>query len=224
MSACGRIEEVMIHTYTLNGLTIKTGDILCTSDGTDQNWFGRLWQLIGYLVPGKIDHIIVYVGPGGRFVEAGGRGVIAFEMPGTRWQAAQVADLRLLVDTLIGVAYPLQGLNLSNEREEEIRLRVAEYCLDHVGKPYNANFLKVVTNEAFYCSQLAYLAYREAGIDIGVTPVALLHDDTPSDGSTPLLVLPTALLDNCAHQLVGSGRWLRNAAKHPLKKAGSPAL
>lgn len=214
----------MIHTHTINGLTLKTGDILCTRDGTDQNWFGRLWQLIGYLVPGEIDHIIIYVGPGGRFVEAGARGVIAFEMPGAKWHAAQVVDLRLLVDTLIGVAYPLQGLTLTDEREEEIRLTVANYCLDHVGKPYNANFLKVVTNEAFYCSQLAYLAYREARIDIGVTPVALLNDDPSDATSTPLLVLPTALLDNCTHQLVGRGRWLRTAATHSLKKVDSPAL
>ncbi len=214
----------MIHTHRMNGLTIKTGDILCTSDGTDQNWFGRLWQLIGYLVPGKIDHIIVYVGPGGRFVEAGARGVIAFEMPGAKWRADQVVNLRLLVDTLIGVAYPLQELNLTSEREEEIRLAVAAYCLDHVGKPYNANFLKVVTNEAFYCSQLAYLAYREVGIDIGVTPVALLDDETSEEVVIPLLVLPTALLDNCEHRLVGRGRWLRKVPRHRLKRVDSPAL
>ncbi len=198
----------MIYTHIINGLTIKTGDILCTSNGTDDNWYGWLWQLIGYLIPGKIDHVIVYVGPGGRFVEAGAGGVIEFEMPGTKWDAAQVVDLRLFVDTLIGVAYPLQGLDLTAAEEEQIRLTVAAYCLDHVGKPYNANFLKVVTNEAFYCSQLAYLAYREAGIDIGVTPVALLEEDSTEVESTPLLVLPTALLDNCEHLLIGRRRLL----------------
>jgi len=214
----------MIYTHTINGLTIKTGDILCTSDGTDHNWFGRLWQLIGYLVPGKIDHIIVYIGPGGRFVEAGARGVILFEMSGKKWKASQVVDLRLLVDTLIGVSYPLRGLNLPRAQEDQIRQTVATYCLDHVGKPYNANFLKVATNEAFYCSQLAYLAYREAGIDIGTTPVALLDADGAETTATPLLVLPSALLDNCEHQLVGRKRWLRKGATRPLKRVDSPML
>ena len=191
----------MIHTYAINGLPLQTGDIVCTTDGAANGWFGRLWQLIGYLVPGEVDHIIVYVGPGPRFVEAGARGVIAFEMPGHRWDADQVVDLRLLVDTLLGVAYPLQGLALSPQREETIRKQVAAYCLDHVGKPYNANFLKVVTNEAFYCSQLAYLAYLAAGIDIGVTPVRLLERQDDEEESTPLLVLPSALLNNCHHRL-----------------------
>jgi hypothetical protein len=213
----------MVHTHIINGLTIKTGDILCTSDGTDENWYGRLWQLIGYLIPGKIDHVIIYVGPGGRFVEAGARGVIEFEMPGTKWDAAQVVDLRFFVDTLIGIAYPLRGLDLATAEEERIRLTVATYCLDHVGKPYNANFLKVVTNEAFYCSQLAYLAYREAGIDIGVTPVALLEGHSTEVESTPLLVLPTALLDNCEHHLIGRRRWLpkRRATLSWLRKSAT---
>ncbi|MEZ4615241.1 MAG: YiiX/YebB-like N1pC/P60 family cysteine hydrolase [Caldilineaceae bacterium] len=208
-------------------MTIKTGDILCTSDGTPHSWFGRLWQLIGYLVPGKIDHIIIYIGPGGRFVEAGARGVIEFEMSGPRWDASQVVELRLLVDTLIGVAYPLQGLKMGPEQEERIRSAVASYCIDHVGKPYNANFLRVATNEAFYCSQLAYLAYREAGVDIGVTPVNLMADSDDKTENTPLLVLPTALLENCEHRLLRNRRWLgaaRRTTTRQLKRADSPTL
>ncbi len=211
----------MIYTHRINGLTIKTGDILCMRDGATSGWLGQIWQLIGYLVPGKIDHIIQYVGPGGRFVEAGARGVIAFEMPGKRWDASKVSDLRLLVDTLVGVAYPLQGLNLSTEEEEQIRAKVAAYCLDHVGKPYNVNFLAVATNDAFYCSQLAYLAYRNAGIDIGVAPVKLLEEDQDATESTPLLVLPTMLLDNCKHLLVGKRRRFYMSALRRLKSSGS---
>ena len=192
----------MIYTYTMNGLTVKTGDILCTSDGNDDGWFGRIWHLIGYLVPGHIDHVIMYVGPEGRCVEAGGRGVIEFMMPGQKWDASHVAEQRLLADQLIGVAYPLQGLALSATEEERIRTKVATCCLDHIGKPYNPNFLNLVTNEAFYCSQLIYLAYREAGIDIGVTPVCALAEQAEGETSQPLVVLPTALLDNCQHQLV----------------------
>ena len=192
----------MIYTYTMNGLTVKTGDILCTSDGNDDGWFGRIWHLIGYLVPGHIDHVIMYVGPEGRCVEAGGRGVIEFMMPGQKWDASHVAEQRLLADQLIGVAYPLQGLALSATEEERIRTKVATCCLDHIGKPYNPNFLNLVTNEAFYCSQLIYLAYREAGIDIGVTPVCALAEQAEGETSQPLVVLPTALLMNCPHQLV----------------------
>lgn len=193
----------MIHTHTFNGLTVQTGDILCTRDGTDYNWFGRFWRWIGYLVPGRIDHSIVYVGSGGRCVEAGGKGVIEFTMPGKVWYAPSVADVRLLHDTLIGVAYPLQGLGLSAAEEERIRLGVADYCLAQIGKPYNPLFLNTVTDAAFYCSQLIYLAYREFGIDLSVAPVRLVADPAGVE-NTPLLILPTALLENSPHRLVRS--------------------
>ncbi|MEZ4728727.1 MAG: YiiX/YebB-like N1pC/P60 family cysteine hydrolase [Caldilineaceae bacterium] len=191
----------MIHTHTFNALTVQTGDILCTSNGTDHNWFGRFWQWVGYLVPGRIDHAILYVGPGGRCVEAGGKGVIEFAMPGKRWNAPKVADIRLLHDTLVGVAYPLQGLGLSTAEETRIRTGVAAYCLEQIGKPYNANFLNTVTDEAFYCSQLIYLAYREFGVDLGVSPVQMVAEQA-APNATPLLILPTALLDNAPNQLV----------------------
>jgi len=195
----------MIHTHRFNGLTVQTGDILCTQDGTDHNWFGRFWQWVGYLVPGRIDHTILYVGPGGRCVEAGGKGVIEFVMPGDTWHAPGVADTRLLHDMLVGVAYPLQELALSSPAEAQIRMSVADYCLAQVGKPYNANFLNTVTDEAFYCSQLIYLAYREVGIDLGVSPVRMVTDAAGSNDA-PLLILPTALLDNCSHRLVRARR------------------
>lgn len=198
----------MIYTHTFNGLTVQTGDILCTKDGTDHNWLGRFWQWVGYLVPGRIDHAILYVGPDGRCIEAGGKGVIEFVMPGHHWDAPKVADLRLLHDTLVGVAYPLQGLGLSTAEEERIRTGVTAYCLEQIGKPYNANFLNTVTDEAFYCSQLIYLAYRELGVDLGVAPVRLIADPA-GDEETPLLILPTALLDNAPNQLVRSHRRFR---------------
>lgn len=198
----------MIHTHRFNGIAVETGDILCTSDGTDYNWFGRFWQWVGYLVPGRIDHTILYVGPGGRCIEAGGKGVIEFVMPGDHWDAPKVADIRLLHDTLIGVAYPLQGLGLSAAEEERIRMGVATYCLDQIGKPYNANFLNTVTDEAFYCSQLIYLAYRELGVDLGVSPVQMVAGQADPN-ATPLLILPTALLDNAPNQLVRTRPRLR---------------
>jgi len=189
----------MIHTDEFNGLPVKTGDILCTRDGTEHGWFGLLWKLAGYLVPGPIDHVILYVGPNGRCVEAGGKGVIEFKMPHQRWDAAQAMDERYIADRLVGISYPLRGLNLSASAEEEIRSTVAAYCLDHVGKPYNANFLNTVTDKAFYCSQLIYLAYRAAGIDLGMRPVAVFTEPSET-ASTPLVLLPTQLMHNCTHQ------------------------
>lgn len=193
----------MIHTHTFNGLTVQTGDILCTRDGTDYNWLGRIWHWIGYLVPGRIDHTILYVGPEGRCIEAGGKGVIEFVMPGKVWYAPGVADIRFLHDTLVGVAYPLRSLGLSSTEEERIRIGVADYCLAQIGKPYNPIFLNTVTDAAFYCSQLIYLAYREFGVDLGVTPVRNVRNLANLEDS-PLLILPTALLENSPHQLVRS--------------------
>ncbi len=191
----------MIHTHTFNGLTVQTGDILCMRNGARYNWFSRFWAMVGYLVPGPVDHTALYVGPDGRCVEALTKGVIDFVMPGNRWEAKRVAAKRLYYDTLIGVAYPLQGLNLSSQAEARIRTGVAAYSLAQVGKPYNANFLNTVTDEAFYCSQLIYLAYREFGVDLGVSPVRLVAQSADSQ-TQPLLILPVALMDNCSHQLV----------------------
>ena len=199
----------MIHTHTFNGLTVKTGDILCTRNGSHHNWFGRLWYLIGYLVPGRIDHAIMYIGPEGRCIEAGGKGVIEFVMPGKTWDANQEASTRLLQDTLVAVAYPLKNLKLSAADEERIRTGVATYCLEQLGKPYNVNFLNTVTEEAFYCSQLIYLAYYEWGVDLGVTPVRMMVKTAEGEADKPLLVLPTALLENSPHGLVRKMRWQR---------------
>lgn len=191
----------MIHIHTFNGLTLQTGDILCMRNGARYNWFSRFWEMVGYLVPGPVDHTALYIGPGGRCVEALTKGVIEFVMPGNKWDAKHVAAKRLYYDTLVGVAYPLQGLGLSPQEETRIRTSVADYCLAQVGKPYNVNFLNTVTDKAFYCSQLIYLAYREFGIDLGGSPVRLLTEQTGQQAK-PLLILPNALMANCTHQLV----------------------
>lgn len=193
----------MIYTHNFNGLSLQTGDILCMRNGTGYNWFSRLWEMIGYLVPGRVDHTILYVGPRGRCIEALTKGVSEFIMPGDTWDAAKLGSTRLYYDTLIGVAYPLQGLGLSAQEEMRIRTGVANYCLAQIGKPYNANFLNTVTDESFYCSQLIYLAYRQFGVDLGASPVRLVADGVDQQAA-PLLILPTALLDNCAHRLVRS--------------------
>ena len=158
---------MMIHTYEINGIPVKTGDIICTMNGKPNILPGEFWRLVGRLVPGDVDHIAIYLGPEGRCVEAGALGVITFEIHEGRWDAEHTMSERgMLVDTFYGVAYPLQDIGLSREQETEIRAGVAAYCLAHVGRPYNLNFLNPDTDDAFYCSQLAYKAYLPFGINL----------------------------------------------------------
>ena len=66
-------EKISIHTYKIDGLTVRTGDLICTSTGGQSMPGGLFWKLFGELVYGEVDHIAVYVGPGGRCVEAGAK-------------------------------------------------------------------------------------------------------------------------------------------------------
>jgi hypothetical protein len=159
----------MIHTYQLNGLPLRTGDIICTNDGEVELLPGDFWRLLGRLVPGKVGHVAVYVGPGGSCVEAGARGVTRYEIPGETWDPPAMYEQRgRFQDRFYGVAYPLEGLGLSQAEEDHIRGDVAAFCLAQAEarRPYNINFLNPYTEEAFYCSQLPYLAYLRHGIDL----------------------------------------------------------
>lgn len=190
----------MIHEASFEGLNLRTGDIICTCDGAEEGVAGRLWRAVGHLVPGEIDHIAVYLGPGGRCVEAGARGVTLFEMPPGRWDAAAVAADRLLIDTLVGAAYPLEGRGLSGEAEAAVRAGVASYCLEQVAadKPYNFNIFDQATEAAFYCSQLVYRAYLSQGIDLTSGASGLeIRDEVP-------LVLPQVLWQRLPHRRVAA--------------------
>ncbi len=158
----------MIYEYEYSGVPVKTGDIICTTDGVPGSLFGALWSALGYLVPGDVDHCVVYLGPQGQCVESAARGVIVYDMPGPTWNAAPLAGRRLLNDRLYGVAYPLAGRGLSSEDENSIRATVAQYCLNRARphKPYNPNFFDAQTDGAYYCSQLVYKAYLAQGIDL----------------------------------------------------------
>ncbi|MFT3893039.1 MAG: hypothetical protein QM730_15525 [Anaerolineales bacterium] len=68
----------MIYTYEIEGIALQTGDIICTMNGKPDILPGEFWRLVGRLVPGDVDHVAVYLGPQGRCVEAGARGVIKF--------------------------------------------------------------------------------------------------------------------------------------------------
>ena len=155
-----------IYDTTINGLVVRTGDLICTVDGERSLVPGQFWWFVGRLIPGEVDHIVVYVGPGGRCVEAGAKAkVVEFEAPPGGWDAHAMFGQRGFVDRFYGVAYPLENRDLSPEATEAIRGEVADYCLAKVGKPYNLNFLNPDTEAAFYCSQLAWKAYLPHGID-----------------------------------------------------------
>lgn len=157
----------MIYTYQIEGIALQTGDIICTMNGKPDILPGEFWRLIGRLVPGDVDHVAIYLGPNGRCVEAGTRGVITFDVPRGRWNTERMALQRgLLFDSFYGVVSPLDGLEITEEEKYELREKVAVYCLTQVGKPYNLNFLNAETEEAFYCSQLAYKAYEQIGINL----------------------------------------------------------
>jgi len=191
----------MIYTYQIEGLTLQTGDVICTMNGKPDILPGQFWWLVGKLVPGDVDHVAVYLGPDGRCAEAGARGVITFDVPREHWDTEQMALQRgLLFDTLYGVASPLDGLQLSENDEHEMRIKVASYCLAQVGKPYNINFLNPETEDSFYCSQLAYKAYQQVGIDLNT---GLAMEQLPG---TNYIIYPQEIWDGFSHRAVESGK------------------
>ena len=158
-----------IHSYHIDGLIVQTGDILCTAQGGGGSLLANLLYLVNGFAPGEVKHVIVYVGPGGRCVEAGPGGVLAFEIGGHTWVAERMREQRAqLMGRLYGAAYPLHDLGCSAREERAIRADIAAYCLAQAAlrKPYNVNLLNPHTDRAFYCSQLAYRAYLRHGIDL----------------------------------------------------------
>ena len=189
----------MVHTHHIEGLEVRTGDLICTTDGGGALAAGEIWRLIGRLIPGDTDHIVVYVGPGGRCVEAGGRlRVIEFEVPDGTWDADRMYAQRRMLDTLHGVACPLEDRGLSDGDADAIRRAVARYVLDQAaaGKPYNINFLNPDTDDAFYCSQLAYKAYLPHGINLN-TGLGVPHIP-----GTSRIIFPEEIWTGCPHRAV----------------------
>jgi hypothetical protein len=184
-----------LYTHTFHGLPVITGDILCTRDGEEDSLFGRLWKLLGRVVPGEVDHCLIYLGPGGLCIESAARGVLEFEMPGQVWDAPALFEQRWLLDSFYGIAYPLAGRGLSGDRESEIRQAVACYCREQAqhNKPYNLNFFDPCQEGAYYCSQLVYKAYLAQGIDLNINqgePAGLLEP----------VVFPQEIWNACAHR------------------------
>jgi hypothetical protein len=185
----------MIYTYQIEGIAVQTGDIICTMNGKPDILPGEFWRFIGRLVPGDVDHVAIYLGPEGRCAEAGARGVITFDVPHGHWNTERMALQRgLLFDTFYGVVSPIDGLQVSEEEEAELREAIAAYCLSQLGKPYNLNFLNAETEEAFYCSQLAYKAYGQIGINLNT---GLAMEQLPG---TNAIVYPQEIWNGFSHR------------------------
>jgi hypothetical protein len=142
-----------------------------------------------------VDHVAIYTAPAGRCDEAGAHGVSKFTAFNGEWNTERMARRRgHLFDTFYGVSSPLDGLGLSEEEEFEMRSQVAKYCLAQVGKPYNLNFLNAEGEESFYCSQLAYKAYQQIGIDLNT---GLAMEQLPG---TNAIVYPQEIWDGFSHR------------------------
>jgi hypothetical protein len=148
-----------IYQWEWNGVELKTGDLICTEVGDLKSIDGGLSIFIGMIIPGPHDHIAIYTGPDGRFIEACPNGVIEACMDNSKWDAKKLFSSRGFIDHLAGAVYPLSGNNGAVGDETTIRLGIANYCQSQVGKKYNFNFLDPETEDVFYCSQLAYRAY-----------------------------------------------------------------
>ena len=186
-----------VYSYQINGMPVQTGDIICTMNGKPDILPGEFWRLVGRLVPGDVDHVAIYLGPDGRCAEAGAKGVITFDVPNGVWNTERMARQRgLLFDTFYGVVSPLDVLGYIEEDEFHLRKTVVQYILAQVGKPYNLNFFNSETEEAFYCSQLAYKAYQTIGINLNT---GLAMEQLPG---TNQIVYPQEIWNGFSHHKI----------------------
>ena len=200
----------MIYTYQIEGIPLQTGDIISTMNGKPDILPGEFWRLVGRLVPGDVDHVAIYVGPNGRCIEAGAHGVIKFTAFNEEWNTERMARRRgHLFDTFYGVVSPLDVYGISEAEEHEMRQTVATYCLAQVGKPYNLNFLNSETEESFYCSQLAYKAYQQVGINLNT---GLSMEQLPGTNS---IVYPQEIWNGFSHREAQRSKQI-SVDSHPL--------
>ncbi len=183
-----------LYSASFCGVPLTTGDVICTTDGEEDSLLGQFWRMMGRLAPGDVDHCIMYIGPDGRCIESGPKGVIVFAMPAEVWDAAALFYERWMLDCFYGVAYPLAGRGIPTDDEHRIRENVANFCLEQAtfSKPYNLNFFDPDTDGAYYCSQLIYKAYRAEGINLNT------NQGTP-DGLLARIVFPQELWNACVH-------------------------
>jgi uncharacterized protein YycO len=185
----------MIYEYEINGVTLRTGDIICTHDGGAPIMEGRLWHFVGNLIPGDVDHVALYLGPEGRCIEAGPKGVNFYDVKNGIWDSVSMQEQRgPVVDSFYGVACPVEGRGLAEDKKAAIRESAARYCVAHAGKPYNMNFLNSGTEEAFYCSQLVCLAYLKSGINLNT------DSGVPLIPGTHNIIFPQEIWSGCVNK------------------------
>ncbi len=80
--------------------------------------------------------------------------------------------------------------------EAQIREDIRMFCLENIGKPYNLNFVNSETDEAFYCSQLAYRAYQRCGINLNTGA------SVPDVPGTSSIIFPQEIWNGCIHRMV----------------------
>ncbi len=173
----------MVFEETLEGKTIRSGDIIATVDG-GASLYGFLFKLIGIIVPGRPDHVAVYLGPDGMCVEAGPRGVNQFRFFDAHWDTEKMLGQRSIVDSLYGLRSLIEGRVTDVGSEKAIRSEIHRYVLEQVGKPYNIFFCDPYREDSFYCSQLVFSAYRKVGIAIQfgiIHPAFHVNIVTPED-------------------------------------------
>jgi hypothetical protein len=146
--------------------------------------------VVGWLLPGTVDHVSLYVGPGTRIIEANPYGVYTFELPNGRWDAHQLHSQRGFIDTLYGVGSPLP-LDTPPDVDARVRAAVAAFCLAQQGKPFNFNFFASNATQSFYCTQLIYQAYQAQGVNLVPTR------DVPTEGMIVRPILPQELWHGC---------------------------
>jgi len=173
------------------------GDILCMAfDRRETVNPGEYWRVLGLLVPGEVDHVAIYVGPGGRCIEASAKGVYGFDLEDNEWAPEKMFKHRgPFKDHLVGAAYPLHGFDSSEKEKGRIRLAVAKYCLAQANAriPYNINLFNPDREDAFYCSQLAYKAYLPHGINLNTGKGVVNLPGTRS------IVFPQEIWEGCFH-------------------------
>ena len=100
----------MIYTSHLNGLHMQTGDIICTTNGTDSSLLGHFWELVGLTIPGKVDHVARQIRAGvANFCLA----QVAAEKPYNPLFFAPEIDAAFYCSQLIYKAYLAYGIDLS---------------------------------------------------------------------------------------------------------------
>ena len=117
-----------------------------------------------------------------------------------QWNAEEMILQRgLCIDNFYGVAYPLKVRNIDPDKSKVIRESISSYCLEqaHLEKPYNINFLNSDTEDAFYCSQLAYKAYLKNDIDLNT------GQGIPKIPGTGSIIFPQEIWAGCTHVVVG---------------------